>query len=807
MTQVVIDDIIPRTQLTASASQTVFNTNWTADATTDILVYARASGIPPNDATQLVSSSNYNVTFIGASATVRVTFLAGRTAGDIITIVRNTPAERLNLYINTNFVPSMLNEDFGILTLVDQQAQMYDTVVAPRYNVSALIEPQTVSGGGDVVLPILPPLYGWRKNAAGTSIEAVALPDGGFAPAAAKYILQEANAFLTNAFSLGTLTNGILKQTVSGATATPAIALVDTDYYGPGMSGYIQAPAGIKDANGNIVLRFQPIGSGTNYIAVFNQISSTNPAFVAEGTGTDLGITFASKNSGVSQFSTLGNDGLEFSTGTLYQHLTLFRFIDTAASQVVTFQDASGTVAYLSDVAGTVTSAEGTENQVLVNGNFGTQETGDVIFTLPQDIGLTSSPEFFDLTLSNGFIFDDNGNESLYLPSTPSAVNYLKILNSATGVNVTLVPEGTDADVGVSVATKGTGVLSFGTLATSNQAQFVTGTAYQHATILNFANTLANRIVTFQDASGTLAFLADIPAGSPSALTRSDDTNVTLTLGGTPATALLQAVSLTMGWTGVLSMARGGSNKALTADNGGIVYSDADSLEILAATATAGQMFQSGANAAPSWSTSTYPATNAVNTLLYASSANVMAALATANNGVLITSAGGVPSISSTLPSGIAATNMALTTPSLGVATATSINFGGTSLANYLEGSITPTIVSSGGGSVTYAFQGGGYTRVGNRVIFNFQMGLATNSLSAGTITLAGLPTNCVGNVAVSIWCITLNAAAITQIMGYVVNGTTTIALTKYAAGSTTNLADTDLAATTTFIVSGSYPV
>ena len=61
---------------------------------------------------------------------------------------------------------------------------------------------------------------------------------------------------------------------------------------------------------------------------------------------------------------------------------------------------------------------------------------------------------------------------------------------------------------------------------------------------------------------------------------------------------------------------------------------------------TAGQLFQSGGAAAnPAYSTSTYPATNAVNTLLYASSANVMAALATANNGVLITSAAGVPSI------------------------------------------------------------------------------------------------------------------------------------------------------------------
>ncbi len=48
-------------------------------------------------------------------------------------------------------------------------------------------------------------------------------------------------------------------------------------------------------------------------------------------------------------------------------------------------------------------------------------------------------------------------------------------------------------------------------------------------------------------------------------------------------------------------------------------------------------------------------------------------------NGVLVYSAGGVPSSSTTLPSGLAATNMNLTTPTLGVASATSLTFSSTS--------------------------------------------------------------------------------------------------------------------------------
>ena len=43
---------------------------------------------------------------------------------------------------------------------------------------------------------------------------------------------------------------------------------------------------------------------------------------------------------------------------------------------------------------------------------------------------------------------------------------------------------------------------------------------------------------------------------TPASLTKVDDTNVTLTLGGSPTTALLQPTSLTLGWTGTLADAR-----------------------------------------------------------------------------------------------------------------------------------------------------------------------------------------------------------------------------------------------------------
>ncbi len=95
---------------------------------------------------------------------------------------------------------------------------------------------------------------------------------------------------------------------------------------------------------------------------------------------------------------------------------------------------------------------------------------------------------------------------------------------------------------------------------------------------------------------------------TPAALTRIDDTNVTLTLGGTPGTSLLQATSLTLGWAGQLSLARGGTNANLTAIHGGVVYSTASALAITAA-GTTGQVLTSQGAAAPIWgpSASTTP--------------------------------------------------------------------------------------------------------------------------------------------------------------------------------------------------------
>lgn len=59
-------------------------------------------------------------------------------------------------------------------------------------------------------------------------------------------------------------------------------------------------------------------------------------------------------------------------------------------------------------------------------------------------------------------IYDENGNEQLIFATTSSAVNYLKMTNSATGNAPTLASAGSDTNVGILIDTQGTGTIVLG---------------------------------------------------------------------------------------------------------------------------------------------------------------------------------------------------------------------------------------------------------------------------------------------------------------------------------------------------------
>lgn len=93
------------------------------------------------------------------------------------------------------------------------------------------------------------------------------------------------------------------------------------------------------------------------------------------------------------------------------------------------------------------------------------------------------------------------------------------------------------------------------------------------------------------------------------------------------------------------------------------------------------------------------------------------------------------------------ATSPSFTTPTLGAALATSINFGGTTLSVYAEGTWTP--IDASGASLVFSTAVGTYTRIGNLVVASCEVVYPATADGSNAI-IGGLPfttTNNAGKV------------------------------------------------------------
>jgi hypothetical protein len=154
-------------------------------------------------------------------------------------------------------------------------------------------------------------------------------------------------------------------------------------------------------------------------------------------------------------------------------------------------------------------------------------------------------------------------NTTSFITSPSVSQTYLK-WDGSTFVWDTVAGQGTVTSVDVSGGVTG---LTF-----SGGPITLSGTITMGGT-LSVANggSGATTLTGYLKGNGTSPFTASatIPASdisSAGALTRVNDTNVTLTLGGSPTTALLAATSITVGWSGELAVSRGGTGASTASD-------------------------------------------------------------------------------------------------------------------------------------------------------------------------------------------------------------------------------------------------
>lgn len=181
--------------------------------------------------------------------------------------------------------------------------------------------------------------------------------------------------------------------------------------------------------------------------------------------------------------------------------------------------------------------------------------------TFAEGSGITLSRSSNELTITA--VDQSATNEIQTIANTSDATSHTVTLSNSggtvqlvEGTGVTLTTTGTSGAGVVTIAATNNGTVTnfsagdLSPLFTTTEANTTTTPA------LTFALTNAGANTYFGNATGSTAAPSYTSAGS---LTKTDDTNVTLTLGGNPTTSLLRSTSLTLGWTGQLAVSRGGT--------------------------------------------------------------------------------------------------------------------------------------------------------------------------------------------------------------------------------------------------------
>lgn len=317
------------------------------------------------------------------------------------------------------------------------------------------------------------------------------------------------------------LSNRIVEY-YNGSTTRTQTLITNT---GLTLSGAMTVPPGVT---ARFSIRYTNTGSGTEAVSIFRRGES-------ELTAASIGVTVEAWDAGLDALAALATTGVMVATAA-----------DTFATRTITGTASRVSVSNGSGVAGNPTididSAYVGQSSITT---LGTVTTGTWNATA---IGVTyggtglASYTIGDLLYASG------------------ATTIAKLADVAVGRVLT------SGGVGVAPAYSATPTLGVAgtTLGTLSLTGNTSGTA-----LITPQAAAGTPTLTLPNASGTFAVSVGAPLSlsattgaiswSGAALTKVDDTNVTLTLGGSPATALGVAASITAGWTGTLAVARGGS--------------------------------------------------------------------------------------------------------------------------------------------------------------------------------------------------------------------------------------------------------
>lgn len=378
--------------------------------------------------------------------------------------------------------------------------------------------------------------------------------------------------------------------------------------------------------------------------ALKNSVVITDDAGVMTG-GTWQGNTVGVAYGGTGNTSVGANGTLAQSDGTKYTFTTA-TYPSTTTVNNILFSSATNVVGQISAAVGGVLVSDATGvPSMLANPT----DNYRVLQSKNADKAEWSVASYPHTASANGTLMQSDGTDWTHTQATyPSSTNKDHILYSS--ANNTVGEIATQKDAVLVSNHSNTPVWS----SSMTDGQIIIGKTND---IPAAANLTAGTGISITNGANSITITNTAPSTvTPAAMTKVDDTNVTLTLGGTPATSLLQAVSLTLGWTGQLGVSRGGTGASAVGASGTLAQSDGTKYTFTTATypstaTSAGTILRANGT---NWlaSTSTFADTYAASSLLYSNGANTVTGLATANSATLVTSSTGVPAWTSSMTNG-----------------------------------------------------------------------------------------------------------------------------------------------------------
>lgn len=385
-----------------------------------------------------------------------------------------------------------------------------------------------------------------------------------------------------------------------------------------------------------------------------------------------------------------------------------------------------------------------------------------------------NNPTLGNLTSTGGTITITNGAGTINLEAGSSAAIFKIAVetNTAPGVNPVL-PDG-GGQIQITSAQVATGIIGTNVIRTDAKALNAFTIEIQRSTAVAATDITKNGVSHFNSTQFTVdanGFVATSATGIINTLTGNSGGAISPTAGNINT---LGTGSITIAGAGstLTTQLTGLTNHAV------LVGAGTATITNVGPTATIGQVLQSGGAAAdPVFSTATYPLTTTISQILYSSAANTVIGLATANKGVLTTSATGVPVITALAADGqliIGSTAGAPAAALLTAGTGIAITNGSNSISIAVNtATVMQTLTGNSGGAIS--------PTAGN-----------INTLGTGSITIAGAGST-----------LTTQLTGLTNHALQIGAGTAT--LTQLGAGSTGQILQTNTAADPTWSTA-TYP-